>query len=92
MNQEKTYGSIEEVAAMLSITPEQVHSLIRRGVLLRDRHFVRHGRVVVFYLPEVRAAMTPEDIKRKAWSPRRQTVSGLPAIPLARQSKITGGY
>ena len=82
--EQKEFGNIEDVADMLHVTPKDINNLMRRGALLRDRHFTKHGRTKVFHLPAIMESMRPPRPHIKT-TPRNNKI---PGIPLAQQYKI----
>jgi hypothetical protein len=46
--QPKPYPSIDEIAALTPWTVQAIRSMIKRGVLIENRHYFRVGRRIVF--------------------------------------------
>lgn len=55
------FGNIQDVASLLGLQIQDVKRLMKRGTLLREKHFRKIGRSPeVFYLPAVREEFTPK--------------------------------
>lgn len=60
------FGNINDVAALLHISVENVQRLMKRGTLLRDKHYVKKGRTpAVFTMSAVIAEFTPQATEKK---------------------------
>lgn len=76
------FGNIHDVASLLGLQVEDVRRLMKRGTLLREKHFRKIGRSPeVFYLPAVRKEFLPKDENSKFVV----TLHSTTAIPMAKK-------
>lgn len=78
----KEFGNINDVAEYLSISVDEVKNLIRRGFLLRNRHFIKEGRTIIFFLPEIREKI--QSLKDTQTKKVEKKPAFKNAIPMAR--------